>query len=100
MNARVAVAFEFGVSRQQRQLVDARGGYDEFVAGIVVWKIRKADRFDDDVVCERQYADVLGHGGLEPRSEIHRQKEFSFLMFLGRFPQAKDAQPENFLRIA
>jgi hypothetical protein len=49
VDARVAVAFEFCVGGQQREFVDARGGYDELVGGVVDRKFRQPGGFDDDI---------------------------------------------------
>ncbi len=39
------------------------------------------------------------HGGLEPMPEVHRQRQFSFLMFFGGFPKAVNGQAKNLVGI-
>lgn len=98
-DARVAVTFEFCVRGQQRQAMDARRRHDEFVRRIVDREIREARGFDDDVAGERQHPHIVRHGGLEPRGQIHRQRQLPLLIFFGGFPKAENAQAENFARV-
>ena len=49
VDSRVAIVFKFRIAGQQGQFVNARGGYNKLVSRVVHWKIRQADRFDNDV---------------------------------------------------
>ena len=74
--------------------MNARGGDDEFVAGVFDGKVRKVHRVPDNCRCQWEQLDVRRHGAAQPHAEFLFQLQLAALVLLGDFPEADGAEAE------